>query len=190
MITLYLYDNIIQSKEKEEIKEHILPEEALDYGKIKNIFLFESHLEKLAKKEKWLTLFKSRKLIIILPSNYTSCDKEILNVILQNIGFQNIKFICEKECLNLKKDQIIAIVHKKYLVTLKKDSDPMTYPYYIFQNMKNTLDFLIKKNSKKYHYILIGNCCKIIEYAESKKTNNIHYYQEYSEYIINNAIPK
>ena len=66
----------------------------------------------------------------------------------------------------------------------------MTYPYYIFQNMKNTLDFLIKKNSKKYHYILIGNCCKIIEYAESMKTNNIHYYQEYSEYIINNAIPK
>ena len=46
MIILYFYDNFIQYKEKEEINEIAFPEEALDYGKIRNISLFETHLEK------------------------------------------------------------------------------------------------------------------------------------------------
>ena len=88
MIILYFYDNFIQYKEKEEINEIAFPEEALDYGKIKNISLFETHLEKLARQKKWLTLFKAKKLILVVPIHYSECDKEVLTVILQNIGFQ------------------------------------------------------------------------------------------------------
>lgn len=189
MITLYLYDNIIQYKEKEEIKECPLSEEALEYGRIKNITLFETQLEKLAKQKKWLSLFKSKKIQIILPFYYSDCDKEVLTVILQNIGFQNIKLKKEGQCINLKKYQIICNIHKKYLVLYKFQKEPMLYPFYLFSGMKNTLEFILKKNSRKFQYILIGNNPKIIEYAEQKKDSNICYYQECKEYIIKQRIP-
>lgn len=187
MITLYFYDNIIQYKEKEEIKEIALPEEILDYGKIKNIYLFETYMEKLAKQKKWLSLFKTKKITIILPVTYSDCDKEVLSVILQNVGFQNISYKREEESLHLRKNQIICNIHKKYLVVYKKDTDTSFYPYYIFLNMKNTLEYIVKKSSKKYQFILIGNHPKIMDYAEK---NKLCYYQNYQEYIIMNTIPK
>ena len=54
MIAIYLFENIIQYKEKEEIKEFIMPKKAMEYGKIKNIPIFEEYLGKLIKQEKWV----------------------------------------------------------------------------------------------------------------------------------------
>lgn len=187
MIILYFYDNMIQYKEKEEINEIIFPEDALFYGKVKNISLFETHLEKLAHQKKWLTLWKAKKLTIIIPNYYSECDKEVLTVILQNIGFQNIIFKKEEECLNLRKNQIICNIHKNYLMLYKRNSEPLLYPFYIFLSMKKTMEYILKKTSNKYQYILIGNNPKIINYAEE---NNLYYYQDFKEYIIKNAIPK
>lgn len=187
MIILYFYDNFIQYKEKEEINEIAFPEEALDYGKIKNISLFETYLEKLARHKKWLTLFKAKKLILVVPIHYSECDKEVLTVILQNIGFQNISFKKEEQGLNLRKNQIICNIHKKYLMVYKKDTETVLFPFYIFSGMKDTMTYILKKTSKKYQYILIGNNHKIIEYAEK---NNLYYYQDFKEYIIKNIIPK
>ena len=104
MIILYFYDNFIQYKEKEEINEIAFPEEALDYGKIKNISLFETYLEKLARQKKWLTLFKAKKLILVVHIHYSEYDKEVLTVILQNIGFQNISFKKEEQGLKVEEE--------------------------------------------------------------------------------------
>lgn len=187
MITLYFFDNIIQYKEKEEIIEIVFPEDVLDYGKVKNISLFETNLEKLARQKKWITLLRTKKITIIIPSYYSECDKEVLTVIFQNIGLQNINFKKEEECLNLRKNQIICNIHKKYLMLYKKDSEPLLYPFYIFLSMKKTMDYILRKTSNKYQYILIGNNSKIIDYAEE---NNLCYYQDLKEYIIKNITPK
>ena len=52
MVAIYLFENIIQYKEKEEIKEFIMPKKAMEYGKIKNIPMFEEYVSKLIKQEK------------------------------------------------------------------------------------------------------------------------------------------
>ena len=70
MIAIYLFENIIQYKEKEEIKEFIMPKKAMEYGKIKNIPIFEEYLGKLIKQEKWVTLFQSKPIAILLPLFY------------------------------------------------------------------------------------------------------------------------
>ena len=92
MITLYLYENSIQYKDKKQIKEIEFPKEAMQYGKIKNIPIFELSLHKLIVKERWITLFKSKKVNIIIPAHYTEMDKEVLMTILNNLGITHIQY--------------------------------------------------------------------------------------------------
>lgn len=192
MIILYLYDNVIESKEKEEIKEHLFPKEAMDYGKIKNIPLFEAHLKTVAKKEKWVSFITSKKLFIILPNYYNECDKELLNTILSNIGVKNITFFKENNLLSLKKNNIFLNVFKKYLVITKRTKKKISsevIPYYIFGNVEKTIDFILTKNEKKGRYFFIGNNDHIPELVERKKQPNLYFYSNYKTYIINLISP-
>ena len=86
MIILYLYENTIQVKEKDIIKEFVLSPEAMMYGKVRNSNLFEQQLHKIVVQEKWITFFKTKKILLIVPANYEAIDKEIFTVILNNLG--------------------------------------------------------------------------------------------------------
>lgn len=192
MITLYLYDNVIQSKEKEEIKEHVLPIKVMDYGKIKNIPMFEKHLKMIAKKEKWVKLVTSKKINIILPNYYNECDKEILNAILVNIGFKGITFTKENHLISLKKNSNLINVFNKYLVITKRSKNSINsevIPYYILGNLEKTLEFILSKKTKKSRYFFIGNNDRIPELIEQKKSPNLYYYFNYKTYIINQISP-
>lgn len=191
MIILYLYDNIMQFKEKEEIKEYPFPKEAMDYGKIKNIPIFETYLQKLVKKEKWNHILKPKKYFIIIPNFYTECDKEVLTVILNNIGIRNIKFIKENKLLKLKKNKVIINTHNKYLTLTQLEKNNLKsyfVPYYIFGNIEKTLDFIINNSSKKSRFYFIGNNNKFLTLMDST-TLNLFYFYDYKTYLINQFIP-
>lgn len=193
MIDIYLFDNIIQYKQKEEIKEFIMPKNAMKYGKVKNIPIFEKQLEKLAKKERWLTLLKARKIHIILPSHYNEVDKEVILVIFNNIGLKKIKCNKELNYLELKKNQILINVHNDYLTLLRKEKNKIItgiYPYDIFENFNHTIEYILKKFSTKYRYYFLGNNNIFIKFIETKKQKNLYYFQNHNEYIINKILPK
>lgn len=97
MIYIYLYENIIQYMEKEEIKEYIVPKKAMAYGKIINISIFEESLDTLIKKEKWSTLLTTKKITIIEPIHYNKADEEIMTIILNNCGIKHITWQKEEK---------------------------------------------------------------------------------------------
>ncbi len=192
MIIIYLFDNVIQYKEKEEIKEFTMPKNAMKYGKIKNIPIFEKELDKLIKKEKWGILFRSKTIHIILPVHYDEIDKEILTVLFNNNGIKNIKYTKEINLFDLKKNQIIINIHSAYLTTVEKRKKNIAiyfYPFNIFDSLENTLSFIFNKYSKKIRYILLGSNENIPKIAKKSNNKQLFYYQEYKRYIVKKYIP-
>lgn len=192
MITIYPYENSIQYQEKTEIKEFIMSPKSMQYGKIKNIPIFEENLSKLIKQEKWVTLFKSKSIRIILPIHYEEIDKEIITVILNNLGIKNIKYIKETNLLEIKNNQIILNVHETYITMIKKSKKNTInyfYPANIFPSIEHIIKNIIKENSSKYRYIFLGSNTNIPKMIENQENNNLFYYKNYKNYYLTKYIP-
>jgi len=192
MITLYLYENIIQYMEKEEIKEYIINENAMSYGKIKNIPQFEEALIELIKKEKWSTLFYSKKIRIIIPIHYEEIDKEILTTLLLNNGIKHITYKKESSLLELKNNQVILNLHQNYLTMLKKTrgkTEKLFFPTNIFQTPENMIKYIIENNSKKYRYYFIGSNKNISKIVNNLNDNRLFYYCNNHVYLMKKLIP-
>jgi len=187
MVTLYFYDNIIQYKEREEIKEYILPSNAMDYGKIKNIPIFENCFKKLALQEKWLGIFQKKNITVILPNHYNEMDKEVIDAVFYNIGLKVVKYMKENKLYNLKNNQVILNIHQKYLTYISKQKNKIiveVYPFYIFNNLNSTLNFILKNKPSKNRYFCIGNNHNIPHIVDMKNVSNLLYYRDYSEHLI------
>lgn len=192
MITIYLYENIIEYKEKESIKEFIFPKEAMEYGKIKNIPIFEETLKRLIQKEKWNKLLFSKTIHIILPLHYNELDKEILTVLLNNNGIKNIRYMREIHLLDLKKNNIIINLHNTYLTLIKKEKQKtiiLFYPINIFKNIQNTLDYILKNNKQNTKIFFLGSNKNIPSIVLSQKNNKLFYYKNHRNYLITKYIP-
>lgn len=190
MIYFYPYENIIQYKTKEEIKELKLSPKAMENGRVKNIPIFQSELKKICQKNKWLTIFKSKQITLILPLDYNEKEKEVFLVILENIGFRNIKW--QKEKLNLKKNKVILEIHKTYLnkIYLKKKKIMIEkYPFYIFHNALKTIEYILANQEKKNRFYFLGSNSKIPAFITALNQKNLYYFQDYKEYIITHASP-
>ena len=186
MITLYLYENTIQYKENNRIKEIIFPKESMIYGKIKDITLFEQNLYKFINKEKWVTFLKSKKIHIIIPGNYENIDKEVLLTTLNNLGLTHITYYEEKKFFEVQKNQIYLNIHNSYLLLIKKVNKNIrtrVYTFYIFNGFKKTLDYIIK-NYKNTNFYLFGSNEKIPKYVIKLQNRKIYYFQNYKNYII------
>lgn len=186
MITLYLYENTIQYKDKKQIKEIEFPKEAMQYGKIKNIPIFELSLHKLIVKERWVTLFKSKKVNIIIPAHYTEMDKEVLMTILNNLGITHIQYQKETNLYNFKKNQIYLNIHRRYLIMLKKEykkTNSFIYPFYIFNTLENTLKYILNKEKTSKIYLL-GSNDNIPNIVNKLKQERIFYYHDYKNHLI------
>lgn len=187
MITLYFYDNIIQYKKKEEIHEFYLPKNCMKYGKVTNIPIFEQTINLFVTKHKWNSLFKTKKILLILPMNYTESDKEIITVILNNVGLKEIFYKKESNFFVLKKNDIILIIHQEYLLSIEKKKNQvisLCYPYCLFLSMENTLRYFINHHSSRYRYFLLGNNSNIPNLYKLYVDKSIFYYYNYSTYII------
>lgn len=192
MITLYFYENKIQYMEKEEIKEYKVSQKAMQYGKIKNISLFEEELAKLIKKEKWSTLISSKKMRIILPIHYEEIDKEIITTLLINNGIKKITYIKENSLFDLKKNQIIVNLHDNYLTILKKTNNKITkefIPVGFFKSLKNLIKNLLENNPEKSRYYFLGSNKEIKKVIKELRKNNIFYFNNNSTYILEKGIP-
>ena len=186
MITIYLYENTIQYKENEEIKENVFPKEAMAYGKIKDINLFEQTLYKFINKEKRITFLKKKKIHLIIPGNYENVDKEILLTVLNNLGLTHITCHDEKTLYTINKNQIYLNIHSSYLFLTKKTSKNLktiSYPYYIFNGFENTINYIIQ-NYKNTHFYLLGSNEQIPKYVIKMQNKKVYYYQNYKNYII------
>jgi len=192
MITLYFYENIIQYKEKEEINEFIISPKAMQYGKIRNIPLFEEKIGELIKKEKWNTLFHKKELTIILPIHYEEIDKEVLNTILNNYGFNKVKYIKEINLLELKKNQTIINLHEKYFTLIKnKDNNKKCYfyPINIFGTIEESLKYLKTNSTLKERFFFFGSNEKLPQIIDKILDSNVFYYSNYKTYLISKCIP-
>ncbi len=186
MITIYLYENTIQYKDKKQIEEIEFPKEAMQFGKIKNISIFELSLHKLIVRQKWVTLFKAQKMSIIVPANYTEMDKEVLTTILNNLGITRIQYIKEINLYNFKKNQIYLNIHKHYLIMLKKEYKKINsfiYPFYIFNTLESTLKYILSKEKKSKIYLL-GSNTTIPNIVNKLKQERIFYYHDYKNHLI------
>ena len=186
MITIYLYENTIQYKEKEKIKETTFPKEAMAYGKIKDINLFEQALYKFINKEKWITFLKTKKIHLIIPGNYENVDKEILLTVLNNLGLTHITYHDEKTLYTINKNQIYLNIHSSYLLLTKKTSKNLktiNYPYYIFNGFENTINYIIQ-NYKNTRFYLFGSNEHIPKYVRNIQNKKVYYYQNHKNYII------
>jgi len=192
MITIYLYENIIQYKEKEEIKEFIMSPKGMKEGKIKNIPIFEENIGKLIKKEKWSTLFHSKELMVILPIHYEEIDKEILTIVLNNNGIRHIKYKKENNLIEMKKNQIIINLHHTYFTLTKKEKDKIKnyyYPLNIFPSIEEALKYVIKQSSKKCRFHFIGSNERLPKIIEKIVDQNIFYYNNFKTFLITKYIP-
>ena len=186
MITIYLYENTIQYKENGQIKETTFPKEAMAYGKIKNLNLFEQVLYKFINKEKWITFLKTKKIHLILPGNYENVDKEILLTVLNGLGLTHITCHNEKTLYTINKNQIYLNIHSSYLLLTKKTSKNLktiNYPYYIFNGFENTINYIIQ-NYKNTRFYLFGSNEQIPKYVRNMQNKRVYYYQNYKNYII------
>jgi len=187
MVTIYLFENIIQYKEKEEIKEYSMPTNAMKYGKIINIPIFESAFNKLAKKEKWICWYKSKSMTIILPVHYEETDKEVLTVVLNNIGIKKITYKKEINILNIKNNQKILNIHENYVTTIeqkKGNKKIYFYPTNIFLNTESLISFILKNDKSKYRYYILGSKKNISKVVETINKTNIYYYKKSRTQII------
>ena len=186
MITIYLYENTIQYKENEEIKENVFPKEAMAYGKIKDINLFEQALYKFINKKKWITFLKPKKIHLIIPGNYENVDKEILLTILNNLGLTHITCYDEKTLYTINKNQIYINIHNSYLLLTKKvskNTKTISYPFYIFNGFENTINYILK-HYKNTRFYLFGSNEQIPKYVIKTQNKKVYYYQNYKNYII------
>lgn len=186
MIILYLYENTIQVKEKDIIKEFALSPEAMMYGKVRNSNLFEQQLHKIVVQEKWITFFKTKKVLLIVPANYEAIDKEIITVILNNLGITNIKYQEETTLYDIKPNQLFLNVNESYLLCTRithKKKKTQFYPYYVLGNLSTTIEWIIKCNKKKKIY-LFGSYENIPKLVKNYNFQTIFYYNNYKNFII------
>ena len=186
MIILYLYENTIQVKEKNTIKEFTITQEAMIYGKVRNSNLFEQQLHQIILKEKWITFFKTKKILLIVPANYEAIDKEIITVILNNLGITNIKYQEETTLYDIKPNQLFLNVNESYLLCTRithKKKKTQFYPYYVLGNLSTTIEWIIKCNKKKKIY-LFGSYESIPKLAKNYNFQTIFYYNNYKNFII------
>ena len=183
MIILYPYENVIQYKEK-EIKNFVVSKGAMQYGKIKNIPIFEKELKKLIKKEHWVTLLKQKNVVLITPSHYTEMDREVFTVILNNLGIKNIKYKKESALLEKKKNTVLINLHETYATVIKKEKvqTSLFYPLNIFSSLDSFLDFLMISPNKRY--IFYGTNENIFAKILERKQPNVFYYQNKNDYLI------
>ena len=188
MIILYPYENVIQYKEQ-EIKNFVVSKNSMQYGKIKNIPIFEKELKKLIKKEHWVTLLKPKNIVLIIPSHYTEMDKEVFTVILNNLGLKNIKYKKESTLLEKKKNTIYINLHETYATVIKKEKVQTTlfYPLNIFSSLDSFLDFIIVSQNRRY--LFYGTNEDVLNKILERKQANVFYYQRKEEYLISKYLP-
>ena len=191
MIAIYLFENIIQYKEKEEIKEFIMPKKAMEYGKIKNIPIFEEYLGKLIKREQWVTLFQSKPIAILLPLFYEEVDREILTVILNNLGIKNIKYKKELSLYDKKNNQLILNVHINYITVYyqhKGIAIKRFYPLNIYVNIEEAIKN-IQKNYKNTTIYFLGSNPKLTILIKKLNSHRCFYYQNHRTILLEKYIP-
>ncbi len=192
MITLYLFENIIQYKEKEEIKEFVFPKKAMKYGKIRNIPLFEKKLEELVKKEKWVSFFQTKQITIILPLHYEEIDKEILLMLLNELGFKKTKTKKEINLYKRKNNQVILNIHNSYatlFVQKKGKTIKKFYPTNIFFNVEKMLNFILQNYENESLFHIMGSYPNMKTLVKNLANTKCLYFKNSRTYLLEKYIP-
>ena len=140
MITIYLYENTIQYKENEEIKENVFPKEAMAYGKIKDINLFEQALYKFINKKKWIIFLKPKKIHLNKNQIYINIHNSYL--LLTKKVSKNTKTISYPFYIFNGFENTINYILKHYKNTR----------FYIFGSNEQIPKYVIKMQNKKVYY--------------------------------------
>ncbi len=187
MITLYLYENVIQYKEKEKIKEIMFSKKAMAQGKIKNLSLFEKELHHWLQKERYnMRLLKPKSICIILPLHYEEIDQELLTILLNDNGLKKITYQKEQSFFSLKKNEVVINLHETYFTLLKKEKKIITeyYPISLFKNSKMALRFAMKKENPKTCFLFLGSNKEIPTLNQKKNSQKIFYFNNYKTYLL------
>ena len=187
MIEVYLYENVMQYKVKEVIKEFVFPKNAMYYGKIRNIPIFEETLYKLVKKEKWNQFLKPKNITVILPSHYQEIDKEMLTVLFQNVGIKSIKFKKEINLLPLKNNQVYLNVNQNYILGIirkKNRVDKRFFPVNIFNSVENTIKHILKVYGDSVRYYLYGTYSSIEKLPIKYNKKDIFYFRNSNHFLL------
>ena len=188
MVVIYLYENVIQYLQNKKIHEFTISKKAMQYGKIKNIPLFEKELHKLIKKEKWVTFIHSISLKIILPIHYEETDKELLTILLNNNGIKKISYLKEENLLSCQKDQMLIELHQNYFLTYKNEKINWVKfcPLNIFQKETEAMRYLFKKEKNQTSFLFFGSNSKIPSLINKIQKKNCLYYNNYKTYLLEN----
>ena len=131
-------------------------------------------------------------LVVELPQlaqalpNYEAIDKEIITVILNNLGIINIKYQEETTLYDIKPNQLYLNVNESYLLCTRithKKKKTQFYPYYVLGNLSTTIEWIIKCNKKKKIY-LFGSYENIPKLVKNYNFQTIFYYNNYKNFII------
>lgn len=187
----YFHDNKIQFAKDKIIKEHSFPLDTLQYGKIIHIEKFIKNLKQFLKKEKINSFLKSPSILIIMGSNCHNTDKEIILMSLNSANINKIEFHYETDFYPPKKNVTILNIQESYLLSnfnINKKKNYF-YPFNIFKNQNQLIKQIISTN-KDQSFILFGCNKEIPKYVEMFKketSNEVHYYNNYSTFIIETA---
>lgn len=190
MVILYPYENVIQYQEKEKIKTFVFSKNAMQYGKIKNIPIFERELKKLVKKEHWISLLKQKEIVLITPTHYHEIDREVFTVLLNDLGLKNIKYKKESALIEKKKNTVFIHLHETYAMVIKKEKNQVTlfYPLNIFSSLDHFFDFLLIDSNKRY--IFWGTNKEMIKKITERKLANVFFYQNLENFLISKYLSK
>ena len=186
----YFHDNKLQFVRKKEIKTYSFSYEALKYGKIIHIEKFIKELKVFIKKEKINSLF-SPIIRVICGIPFYNVDQELLLMAFNAVGINKVEFKLESEYYP-KKMSVFLNVLDTYLIKSfyqKNSIKTLVYPFNLFKDKKELLSICC--GDKECSYLLFGTNDKLIEFVEILKENdygNVHYYNNYKTYLIENAM--
>ncbi len=184
----YFHDNKVQFTKKDEIKTYTFKIDTLLYGKVIDIEAFIKELKQFLKKEKILGLI-TPSITIITPYNFYNTDKEIMLMAFNSLGINKIEFINETSLITKKNDSSFLNIHETYLIQtiyINNKTKNYLYPYNLFKNKDQMLNFILKKNPDLSYYLFGSNkdIPNFVEILKQSKVKQVHYYNNYQTYII------
>ncbi|MCI8574918.1 MAG: hypothetical protein HFI09_00430 [Bacilli bacterium] len=192
-IIIYLADDNIHcfmKKENRFITYNLLPK-TIQYGKIIHRPKFQKQLSTFLKKQKIIKRFRRNIIYFITPPTFEEVDKEIIQLIFDELPIDEIKFIKEKNLYQLSKNTLWINIHSNYAYFTylqKNEKITLTWNKKINFSLEEFIKRLLKNEQSIKKIILIGsnkNIPLMAKEYENLFEKRILYYENYDKYLLN-----
>lgn len=152
-----------------EVLRFNLPKNTMNCFRIIKYKNIEKYLGKIFISEKIVNLFSVKKVKVIMPSEYSDCEKDTLRKIFNEYNFNIVEFISEKKLFNDYKNKLyLNIQDSNILIHYKIYNKVITMEVSNYENLSKYIIPLI--SHKKHSLFVYGS------YKKDLMSNNINTY--------------